>query len=277
MLEFFSQFHPVMQAFIASFYAWFMTALGAASVFAFSKLQKKMLDGFLGFAAGIMIAASFFSLLLPAIEMSSHFGMPKWLVPCLGFLSGGVFLRMVDMVLPHLHPHIGKTEVLEGFYEEGIKTSWHRSTLLVLTLTLHNIPEGLAIGIAFGAAASGMPGTTLAGALALAVGIGIQDYPEGFSVAIPLRKLGKSLRQSFFYGALSGIVEPIGAVIGCLAVMMIQPIMPFALSFAAGAMIFITVEEVIPESQSAGNAHYATTGIMMGFALMMILETIFAV
>jgi ZIP family zinc transporter len=197
-------------------------------------------------------------------------GMSKWLVPLIGFAAGGIFLRLIDKTLPHLHPSAPEEQ------PEGIKTSWHKSTLLFLTLTMHNLPEGIAIGVAFGAAAANLGDATLAGAIALAIGIGIQDYPEGFSVAMPLRRVGKSMRKSFFYGTLSGIVEPLGALIGAASVMVCQSILPYALSFAAGAMVFVTVEEVIPEAESGGNADIATTGIMIGFALMMVLEVAFA-
>ncbi|PIR17335.1 MAG: ZIP family metal transporter [Deltaproteobacteria bacterium CG11_big_fil_rev_8_21_14_0_20_49_13] len=271
MIEFLQQFHPVTQALIGGGYAFLVTALGAACIYTFSSLNRKLFDGMLGFSAGIMLAASVWSLLLPAIEMSALRGHhAKWMIPACGFLVGGLFLRLVDKILPHIHPDM---VVLK---EEGIKTHWQKSTLLVLAITLHNIPEGLAIGVAFGAAGFGVEGATLAGALALAIGIGIQDFPEGFAVAMPLRKLGKSVNRSFFYGALSGIVEPIAAVIGAAAVMLSKNMLPYALSFAAGAMVFVVIEEVIPEAGSGGNEDIATTGAMIGFALMMVLDVAFS-
>lgn len=249
-----------------------MTAIGAASVFAFRGMNKKMMDGTLGFAAGIMIAVSFFSLLLPSIEMAEAMGLSKWFTPLVGFILGGVSLRIIDMILPHIHHNALGT----GAEPEGLRTTWRRSTLLILALTLHNIPEGLAIGVAFGSVVYGIHGATLAGAIALAVGIGIQDLPEGFSVSMPLRTMGWPFGKSFFYGMLSGLVEPIGAVIGALTVMSINSLLPYALSFTAGAMIFVTMEELIPQAEGGGNEHIATFGIMFGFALMMVLEIVFA-
>lgn len=269
MLEFFQQFNVIVQALIGSSYAFALTALGAVGIYAFKSMNRKALDGMLGFAAGIMLAASFWSLLLPSIEISEQLGLVKWMPPLIGFALGGIFLRIVDKILPHLHMNVP-----EG-HPEGLKTHWKKSTLLVMSITLHNIPEGLAIGVAFGAAAVGIPGATLAGAIALAIGIGIQDFPEGFAVAIGTRRLGQTIGKSAIYGALSGIVEPIAALIGATAVIMSQNILPYALSFAAGAMIFVTIEEVIPEAESGGNADIATTGAMIGFALMMLLDVAF--
>jgi ZIP family zinc transporter len=220
----------------------------------------------LGFAGGVMIAASCWSLLIPAIEMSAGKGIPSWLPALIGFLIGGIFLRFVDKILPHLH--IG----LATDRSEGIKTSWHRSTLLVLAITLHNIPEGLAVGVAFGALIADLPTASIGAAIALAIGIGIQNFPEGLAVSMPLRREGMSRRKSFWYGQLSGIVEPLAGVIGAAAVIIIQPILPYALAFAAGAMIFVVIEEVIPEAQHSGNADLATMGGMIGFAVMMVLD-----
>lgn len=264
--EFFGQFHPVVQALFASSYAWGMTAIGAAAIFVFKTINRRLLDAMLGFAAGVMMAASFWSLLKPSIELAESLGMSKWIVPTIGFLTGGAFLRIVDLILPHLH-----LDTPEG-HPEGIKTNWQKTTLMALAITLHNIPEGIAIGVAFGAASAGIGGVTVAGAIALAIGIGIQDFPEGFAVSVPFRRAGKSRFKSFFYGMASGLVEPIGAVIGAAAVLMSQSMLPFALSFAAGAMIFVTIEEVIPEAQSGGNADIATSTAMIGFALMMVLD-----
>jgi len=220
----------------------------------------------MGFAAGVMIAASFWSLLAPAIEMAEQTSTPAWIPASVGFLLGGLFLRVVDNFLPHLHIGFPKED------SEGIKTSWQRSILLVLAITLHNIPEGLAVGVAFGAVKAGLPSATLAGAVALAIGIGIQNFPEGTSVSVPLRREGFSRRKSFWYGQMSGMVEPIAGVLGAALVIFIKPILPYALSFAAGAMIFVVVEELIPESQLENHADLATMGAMVGFSVMMVLD-----
>ncbi len=265
-MEEFKSLHPVLQAFLATLFTWGMTAAGAALVFIGKELNRKTLDGMLGFAAGVMIAASFWSLLAPAIEMSEDLGLPGWLPPAIGFMLGGVFLRLVDRVLPHLHINAPMGEA------EGISTRWKKTTLLVLAITLHNIPEGLAIGVAFGAVAYDLPTATMGGAIALALGIGIQNFPEGTAVSMPLRREGVSRRKSFWYGQLSGVVEPVAAVIGVLFVLIARPLLPYALSFAAGAMIFVVVEEVIPESQRGGNTDIATLGAMAGFTIMMVLD-----
>jgi ZIP family zinc transporter len=257
---------PVAQALLATLFTWSVTALGAAWVFTTREVSRKMLDGMLGFTAGVMIAASFWSLLSPALEMAEGGMLPSWFPAVTGFLAGGVFLRGIDMVLPHLHLWSRTSEA------EGIKTNWQRSILMVLAITLHNIPEGLAVGVAFGAAASGVPSATVAGAVALAIGIGLQNFPEGMAVAVPLRREGMSRRKAFWYGQLSAAVEPIAGVIGALSVTVMRPILPYALSFAAGAMIFVVVEEVIPESHRGNHADIATTGAMIGFAVMMLLD-----
>lgn len=269
MISLFQKFHPISQAFIAGLFTWGVTALGAAAVFATKQVNRKILDIMLGFAGGVMIAASFWSLLAPAIEMSKEGPLPAWFPAASGFLLGGIFLRILDKILPHLHLGFNLDEA------EGVKTSWKRSTLLVLAITLHNIPEGLAIGVAFGAVAAGLPSATLSGAVALAIGIGIQNFPEGFAISVPLRRDGMSRSKSFWYGQLSGIVEPIFSVIGAAAVIIARPILPYALAFAAGAMIFVVVEEVIPESQREGNTDLATMGAMLGFAVMMVLDVAF--
>lgn len=258
-----------MQAFVAGLFTWAVTAIGAAAVFTTKNVSKKFLNTMLGFAAGVMIAASYWSLLAPAIEMSEGKVVPVWFPAAVGFLLGGVFLRGVDRVLPHLHLGFEMEEA------EGIKTSLRRSTLLVLAVTLHNIPEGLAIGVAFGAVAAGLPSATLPAAIALAIGIGIQNFPEGFAISVPLRREGMSRSKSFWYGQLSGIVEPISSVIGASVVLMAEPILPYALAFAAGAMIFVVVEEVIPESQRGGSTDSATMGAMLGFVVMMVLDVAF--
>ena len=259
-------FDPVVQALFATLFTWALTALGASMVFAFKSINRKVLNGMLGFAAGVMIAASFWSLLAPAIEMAEHTSTPAWIPAAVGFLSGGAFLFAVDKILPHLHLNNPIEEA------EGIKTSWQRSVLLVLAITLHNIPEGLAVGVAFGAVAAGFPSASLAGAIALAIGIGIQNFPEGAAVSIPLRREGFSRFKSFAYGQASGIVEPIAGVIGAAAVIAMKPILPYALSFAAGAMIYVVVEELIPESQLDSKTDVSTIGAMVGFTIMMILD-----
>jgi len=266
MLEWFYVLDPIMQAFIATLFTWFVTALGAALVFFFKTINRKVLDSMLGFAAGVMIAASFWSLLAPAIDMAESMGYTAWVPAVVGFLAGGAFLWIVDKILPHLHLGFPTSEA------EGIKTSWQRSVLLVLAITLHNIPEGLAVGVAFGALSANLPTATLAGAIALAVGIGIQNFPEGAAVSVPLRREGMSRTKAFMYGQLSGIVEPIAGVIGAFAVIAMRPILPYALSFAAGAMIYVVVEELIPESQLNKNTDVATIGAMLGFAVMMTLD-----
>ncbi|MBN1392162.1 MAG: ZIP family metal transporter [Sedimentisphaerales bacterium] len=270
MITLFEKLHPVLQALVAGIFTWAVTAAGAAAVFTTKKVSQKVLDSMLGFAAGVMIAASFWSLLAPAIEMSQNKNLPPWIPAASGFLLGTIFLRIIDKILPHLH--IG----LPTEQAEGIKTSWQRSTLLVTAITLHNIPEGLAVGVAFGAVAAGFPSASLAGAIVLAVGIGIQNFPEGFAVSFPLRREGMSRLKSFWYGQLSAIVEPIAAVAGAAAVLIAEPILPYALAFAAGAMIFVVVEEVIPESQSNNNTDLATAGTILGFVIMMILDVAFS-
>ncbi|QAR32985.1 ZIP family metal transporter [Geovibrio thiophilus] len=267
MVEMFKELSPVYQALLATLFTWGMTALGGSLVFFFVKINRKLMDGMLGFAAGVMIAASYWSLLAPAIEMAENNGdTPAWIPAVVGFLAGGVFLWGIDKVLPHLHLGFPKSEA------EGIKTSWQRSILLVLAITLHNIPEGLAVGVAFGAVAYGLPSADLAGAVALAIGIGIQNFPEGTAVSVPLRREGLSKFKCFWYGQLSGIVEPIAAIIGVLAVLAMRPLLPYALAFAAGAMIYVVVEELIPESQLEKNTDIATIGTMLGFAVMMALD-----
>lgn len=266
MEAFLSSFSPVIQALFATIFTWAVTALGAAFVFVNKTLSRKLLDAMLGFAAGVMIAASFFSLLLPAIDMAEAAGIPSWLPAVVGFLAGGAFLFAVDKLLPHLHPGLSTDQ------SEGIKTHWQRSVLLVLAITLHNIPEGLAVGVAFGAVGAGVPSASLASAIALALGIGLQNFPEGMAVAMPLRGEGVSRRKAFMLGQASGLVEPVAAVLGALAVLSMQSILPYALGFAAGAMIYVVVEELIPESQRGESTDIATLGAMVGFALMMFLD-----
>jgi len=266
MISFFQNLDPILQALLATCFTWSMTALGAAVVFVSRDVNRRLLDAMLGFSGGIMIAASFWSLLAPSIDLSQGLSVPVWFPPAIGFLAGGLFISLLDKVLPHLHLGLPIQRA------EGIKTSLDRSILLVLAITLHNIPEGLAVGVAFGAVASGFPEATLPAAITLAVGIGIQNCPEGLAVAAPLRREGLTRLKSFWYGQLSAVVEPVAAVIGAAAVILVKPILPYALSFAAGAMIFVVIEELIPESQTGGNADLATMGAMVGFVLMMILD-----
>lgn len=267
MVEAFLRLDPVMQAFLGTLFTWGMTALGAALVFTTKTVNQKFLDSMLGFAGGVMIAASYWSLLAPAIEMAEGDALPAWVPAAVGFMLGGLFLLAVDKILPHLHPNAA-IETAEGINPEKKR----RSTLLVLAITLHNIPEGLAIGVAFGAVAAGFESASLAGAIALAIGIGLQNFPEGVAVSMPLRREGMSRRKSFMYGQFSGMVEPIAAVIGALAVVFVEPLLPYALSFAAGAMIFVVAEEVIPGSQENGNKDLAAMSVMIGFTVMMILD-----
>ncbi len=266
MIDTLRELDPLVQTLLATSFTWGMTALGAAAVFAFKTFNQKVLDSMLGFAGGVMIAASFWSLLAPAIDMSAGSRLPGWFPAAAGFAAGAAVLRVIDLVLPHLHPGLSVD------HAEGIRTTWRRSTLLVLAITLHNIPEGLAVGVVFGAAASGHGYASLAAAVALAMGIGIQNFPEGLAVALPLRREGLSRLKSFWYGQLSGAVEPVAAVAGVLTVAHSQAILPYALGFAAGAMIYVVVEEVIPESQSGGNSDIATIGTVIGFIIMMILD-----
>ncbi len=267
-MEWLTNQNPVLLALLATLTTWALTALGAAMVFFFKEINQRILNTMLGFAAGVMIAASFWSLLAPAIEMAQSSAIPAWLVAALGFLGGAAFLWMADKIIPHMHINSKEGE------SEGISTKLKRSILLVFSITLHNIPEGLAVGVAFGAAANGMHDITILSAIAVAVGIGIQNFPEGAAVSIPLRREGLSRTKSFLYGQASGLVEPIAGVIGAALVMFVQPILPYALAFAAGAMIFVVVEELIPEAQSGNHksTHLATMGCIIGFTVMMILD-----
>lgn len=270
MIQWLSQFGAVQQALIATIFTWGVTAFGASFVVFFKTINKNVLNGMLGFAAGVMIAASFWSLLAPGIALADELGQVAYVTAASGFLLGGGFLYLVDKILPHLHLGLDTSKA------EGIKTTWQRSILLVLAITLHNIPEGLAVGVAFGAVAAGVgTSATLAGAIALAIGIGLQNFPEGAAVSIPLRREGFSRKKAFLYGQASGIVEPIAGVLGAFAVIRIQPILPYALAFAAGAMIYVVIEELIPEAQreeGGSKTDIATIGAMLGFAVMMVLD-----
>jgi ZIP family zinc transporter len=258
---------PVYAALIATVFTWLLTAAGASLVFLFKDIKRSVLDVMLGFTGGVMVAASFWSLLNPAIEMSERM-LPdmKWLPAAVGFLAGAMFIFALDRYMPHLHLNFGEEE------KEGMKTQFRKTTLLILAITLHNIPEGLAVGVLFGAAAEGMPEASIPGAIALAIGIGIQNFPEGLAVAVPLRRLGVSRLKSFWYGQLSAIVEPFAGVLGAFAVIYMQPILPFALAFAAGAMIYVVVEEVIPETQRDRFTDVSVLGFIGGFLVMMILD-----
>jgi zinc transporter, ZIP family len=269
VIDLFAGLSPVVQALLATMFTWGMTAAGAALVFGTKNVPRKLLDAMLGFAAGVMIAASFWSLLAPAIALSEGGSLPEWVPPVIGFLAGGFFLRGLDRVLPHLHPGMKISEA------EGLHTTWRRSVLLVSAITLHNIPEGLAVGVAFGAVGlgitEGVPGTSLGAAVALAIGIGLQNFPEGTAVSMPLRREGISRSKSFFYGQLSATVEPLAAVIGATAVLVAKPILPYALAFAAGAMIFVVAEELVPEAKR-GSPDIAALSLMIGFSVMMTLD-----
>ncbi len=264
--DFLLDYSPVWLAVIGGVFTWLFTSAGAAMVFFFKKINIKVLNSMLGFAAGVMIAASFWSLLAPAIELSEQAGGRPWLVVTVGFLSGGAFLFLLDRLIPHLH--LGQPDE----NAEGIKTNWKRSVLLVLAITLHNIPEGLSVGVSFGALTNTHTWETLLAAVSLSIGIGIQDFPEGAAVSIPLRREGLSLWKSFWYGQLSGFVELVAAVVGAYLVSVVVGILPYALSFAAGAMIFVVIEELIPESQTGTNTDLSTIGAMVGFAVMMLLD-----
>ncbi len=264
IIHFFESIDPILAAFLATTFTWGLTAFGASFVFFFKSMNRVVLDGMLGFTGGVMVAASFWSLLAPAIEMSGGDGFVKVIPAAVGFALGALFIFGLDKVLPHMHINFKETE--------GIKSPWQRTTLLVLAITLHNIPEGLAVGVLFGGVAAGIPEASIAGAVTLAIGIGIQNFPEGIAVSMPLRRMGMSRRKSFMYGQSSAIVEPIFGVLGAVAVTFFTPILPYALSFAAGAMIFVVVEEVIPETQQDKNTDIATLGFIGGFIVMMILD-----
>jgi ZIP family zinc transporter len=261
IIDYFESINPILAALYATLFTWFLTAFGASFVFFFKNMNRVVLDGMLGFTGGVMIAASFWSLLSPAIEMSEGEGFVKVIPAAVGFALGALFIFGLDKLLPHLHINFKETE--------GVKSPWQRTTLLVLAITLHNIPEGLAVGVLFGGVAAGIPEASIAGAVTLAIGIGIQNFPEGIAVSMPLRRMGMSRWKSFMYGQSSAIVEPIAGVLGAVAVIFFIPILPYALAFAAGAMIFVVVEEVIPETQQDKNTDIATLGLIGGFIVMM--------
>jgi ZIP family zinc transporter len=264
IIDYFESINPILAALYATLFTWFLTAFGASFVFFFKNMNRVVLDGMLGFTGGVMIAASFWSLLAPAIEMSKGEGFEKVIPAAVGFALGALFIFGLDKLLPHLHINFKETE--------GVKSPWQRTTLLVLAITLHNIPEGLAVGVLFGGVAAGIPEASIAGAVTLAIGIGIQNFPEGIAVSMPLRRMGMSRWKSFMYGQSSAIVEPIAGVLGAVAVTFFTPLLPYALAFAAGAMIFVVVEEVIPETQQDKNTDIAALGLIGGFIVMMTLD-----
>lgn len=264
IVDYLSSIDPILAALFATLLTWFLTALGASVVFFFKSMNRIVFDGMLGFTGGVMVAASYWSLLAPAIEMSKGEGFVKVIPAAIGFILGAFFLFVLDKLLPHIHINFKETE--------GVKSPWQKTTLLVLAITLHNIPEGLAVGVLFGGVAAGIPEASIAGATVLAIGIGIQNFPEGIAVSIPLRRMGMSRKKSFLYGQSSALVEPIAGVFGAVAVSFFTPILPYALAFAAGAMIFVVVEEVIPETQQDKNTDIATLGFIGGFVVMMCLD-----
>jgi ZIP family zinc transporter len=270
MAAWFISLHPTWQALLAGLFTWGITALGAASVFWTSRVPRKLLDAMLGFSGGVMLAASFWSLLAPAIEIARQGRGPAWLPPVVGFVAGGAVLWAFDRALPHLHLGFPLEEA------EGPRTSLRRAVLLVTAITLHNIPEGLAVGVAFGGIIAGTESTSLAAAVALAIGIGLQNFPEGLAVSLPLRGEGLSRWKCFWYGQLSAAVEPVAAVMGAAAVVVAAPLLPYALSFAAGAMVYVVVEELIPEAHRHGNVDLATVSLMAGFSVMMVLDVALA-
>ncbi|MDO4729096.1 MAG: ZIP family metal transporter [Bacteroidota bacterium] len=266
MIEYIEQYNPLLIAFLLGVFTWLFTALGASLVFLTRKINQIFLDGMLGIAGGVMIAASYFSLLAPAIEINQANNNPNTIKIAIGFIAGALFLFVLDKILPHLHLYQKEVQ------PEGIKTAWQKATLLTLAITLHNIPEGLSMGILLGGASLGIPEATINGALSLAIGLGIHNFPEGIIVALPLRKIGLSPKKSFLYGQASALVEPIASVIGVLFISFFTPILPYALAFAAGAMIFVVIEEIIPLTRLNKNTDIANIGFILGFALMMCLN-----
>ena len=266
LLDYLGSMDPIWAAFLATTFTWLLTAFGSSFVFLFRTMNRAVLDGMLGFTGGVMIAASYWSLLAPAIEMAEANGTPGWLPAAVGFGSGALFLFALDKLMPHLHINFKREDA------EGPETNWHRTTLLVLAITIHNIPEGLAVGVLFGGVAAGFEGASIGAAVALAIGIGIQNFPEGIAVSMPLRRQGVSRFRSFWYGQLSAIVEPIAGVLGAALVIYFEPILPYALAFAAGAMIYVVIEEVVPEAQLDKYTDISTLGLIGGFLVMMVLD-----
>lgn len=266
MIAWFAGLTPVVQAFLATCFTYGVTALGAATVFLFTKVNRQLLNTMLGFAAGVMIAASYWSLLEPALDLAGELGMAPAIPAAVGFLAGGIFLKIIDKTIPHLHLGFALDQA------EGPKTKWQRTMLLVLAVTIHNIPEGLAVGVAFGALAAQIPSASLAGAVSLALGIGIQNFPEGVAVVLPLRGEGLTRWKSFFIGQISGIVEIFAGLIGALLTISMRQLLPYTLAFAAGAMSYVVIEELIPEAQQETSSDLATLGALAGFVAMMILD-----
>ena len=266
MINFLINLNPIIQALIATLFTYCITALGASLVFLFKKVDKTIMDAMLGFAAGVMIAASFWSLLNPAIEMAENLKMIPWLIVFIGFISGGIILFISDKTFNYLDNILYKKK------NKTKQISFKRCLMLIISITMHNIPEGLAVGVAFGSIIYGLDGATLSSACLLALGIGIQNFPEGTAVAVPLRREGMSRKKSFFYGQLSGIVEPISGVIGALLVLKARYLLPFLLSFAAGTMIYVVVQELIPESQTNEKKSLMAIFTLIGFSVMMILD-----
>lgn len=267
MLTFLEEQNPILLAFLATLFTYSVTLIGASIVFLFKKVKKNIMDAMLGFAAGIMIAASFFSLLEPSLKMSESLKMIPWIVTTIGFISGGLLLFIGDRIFTKIDKKISKNK------DENNKTkSLKRCIMLILSITLHNIPEGLAVGVAFGGIAYGIEGATLSSALMIALGIGIQNFPEGTAVSVPLRREGLSRKKAFFFGQLSGLVEPISGVLGALLVLKVRTLLPFLLAFAAGAMIYVVVEELIPESQTNKRKELMALFTLIGFSIMMILD-----
>lgn len=260
MIDFFINLNHVTQALIATIFTWGVTALGASLVFLFKKINKSVMDAMLGFAGGVMIAASFWSLLSPAIEMAHTLHMIPWLIAFLGFFSGGLLLFIGDKIFDRISEKSKSTNKIK------------RCLMLVFSITLHNIPEGLAVGVAFGSIAYGLDGATVISSCLLALGIGLQNFPEGTAVSVPLRREGLSRKKAFLLGQLSGMVEPIAGVIGAFLVVKIRFLLPFLLAFAAGAMIYVVVEELIPESQTNEKKDLMALFTLIGFSIMMILD-----
>lgn len=265
MIEFIKNLNPIFLAFLATLFTYSVTCIGAALVFFFKKVNKNVMDAMLGFAAGVMISASFWSLLLPSIEMAKNLNMIPWIIAFIGFFTGGLLLFIGDKIFNHFDKKYSKK-----FKKD--KSSFKRSIMLITSITLHNIPEGLAVGVAFGSLKYGLNGANISSAFLIALGIGLQNFPEGTAVSVPLRREGFSRKQAFFFGQLSGIVEPIAGVIGALVVLKVQSLLPYLLSFAAGAMIYVVVQELIPESQSNKRKDLMALFTLIGFSIMMILD-----
>ncbi len=263
MLSFFESLSPPVGALIGTGFTYLVTLIGAAMVFFFRDVNRKVMDLCLGFGAGVMLAASFWSLLSPAIELSLELGKSGWVTPAIGFILGGVFVMISDIIL---------TKVTAKKFSESEKSaSFKRSILLVLAVTIHNIPEGLSVGVAFGSVGAGIESASVTSAMMIALGIGLQNLPEGACVALPLKREGYSVGKSFFYGQLSGMVEPLAGILGVLLAISMRELLPFLLSFSAGAMVAVVASELIPES-AMNSKRLCTIGVIAGFVVMMILD-----